>query len=224
MDGIRKNEKVIKKLDRLGKILGKGETMETAPERLPAYTMEQITDIAVREASKMIETVQRYETRYERVAEHLEDLAGAFVLGALEATKKINPEISGGRGYQYSSGRGKMLHRLNEIKAETSSDAVSLQTVIGDGEEGGGEETTLANTLEDEKSDNPAALLWDSIDREAAGRLLSLLDEKQRAIMVARYVEDKPQYQVAEEMGLSAGRISQIESEAKEIMRKAWAA
>jgi RNA polymerase sigma factor (sigma-70 family) len=116
-----------------------------------------------------------------------------------------------------------MLDRLNEIKAELTSEDVSIYSSIG-GEEDGEEEGSFLETVEDIKSDNPAAVLFGKLDREEAGRRLSLLTERQKAIMVSRYVEEKTQQQVAEELGLSTGRVSQIEAEAREIMRRGWAA
>lgn len=203
----------------------KGEKMETTAEKLPPYTKEQIEEIAVREASKMIPSLQMYETKYHRIEEHLEDLAGAWVIGALEATKKIDPanEKSGGRGYQFASGRGIMLNRLNEIKAELSCEDISLYQIIGGGEEDG-EEGTLLETIEDTKSDNPETALFDKIDQERAYALLDRLTEQQMTVMVSRFVDDKTQEEVAKEMGLTTGRVCQIESEARGIMRRGWAA
>jgi RNA polymerase sigma factor (sigma-70 family) len=44
------------------------------------------------------------------------------------------------------------------------------------------------------------------------------------AIMIARFVDNKTFDEVAKEMGISPGRVSQIETKAREIMRKGWAA
>jgi len=191
------------------------------PEKndLPAYTVEQIEEMSIRMASKFHKSVLQYTDNWGRVQEHLQDLAGAFVMGALTATAKLEPGRTGARSYQWKSGRGEILHALRELRREYQREEVSLSVELeNDGE--GEEVDCLADVIANEKSENPYQVFSEKIDNAAAVDALQGLSERDRYILNARHVEGRQVKEIAVELGLSEGRISQIESAARETLRK----
>jgi RNA polymerase sigma factor (sigma-70 family) len=196
--------------------------METTVEKMLAYTVEQIQDIAVREASKMVQSLRNYTGREDFIQEYHADLSGAFVMGALTATAKLDPERNGNRSFQWKSGNGAMLDRLNEIKAEYSERMPSIHAEIGGDDEG--ESDSLIDAIADEKSENPAEAFGLKLNCEALREAMALLTEEQKAVMLARYVDGLTTEATAEALGKYLSWVHWRELEALKILRGAMAA
>ncbi len=87
---------------------------------------------------------------------------------------------------------------------------VSLNETLGDSSTG----RTFLESLEDMKGETPASLFENSeLTREVA-RYLGQLSEKERLVISLYYYEELTQKEIAEVIGVSEGRVSQLHSQA----------
>jgi len=193
----------------------KGKNMES---NLPAYTVEELQDIGTKEAAKFTGYLYSLTEKADYVQDLRDDLAGAFVQGALLATVKIRQDSAGKRSYQWKTGKGFMLKRLAGIRREEKSKNVSLSTVI-DEEEG----ETLADTIGNGE-ESPAEAFGRGLDLDAARQVISSLDDRERALLMLRFVDNKTMAETAEALGISQGRVCQIEKEIMPRLKKKWEA
>lgn len=209
----------------------KGDAMETTMEAeaeaaeatgaiLPPYTMQELEDMSIRVAQKHSAGLQMFTTRTDILREYVEDMAGAFMLGALSATKRLEPGRAGARSLQFLNGRAEMYRARKRIYREYMERDISLSTEIGDGEDG--EEINLSDTMEDAKSENPVAVFFGQENANAAEEVIRKFPERTQRILVGRYIDGKTGAQIAQELGISEGRVSQIEKEARETLKRLY--
>jgi RNA polymerase sigma factor (sigma-70 family) len=186
------------------------------------YTEQQILDLAEASSKKMIPSLQNYIGDWERLDSARIDLVGAFVCGALTATAKLDSRQEGARAYQYSSGHGAMLNRLAEIKAEIGGGkhrTISLDKTLADKHDG---EITLGETIADPRAAEPIAAYLAEDEAAQTRSVIGSLSDREREILSLRYIDGRSVDEVAEIVGVSRGRVSQIVGEATEKARAAW--
>ena len=192
------------------------------------YTQEEIIRLGFSEAMRYKEKLADFAHDYERVGALLDELAGAFVEGALSATGKIETGREGARSYQYTSGKGNLIRRFKGICQESTwkRSMGGLADVSLSAETEGEEETEgrVSDNYADPKAEDPAEVFGKGIDNAAAVEALQALPERTRQILIARYIDGKTGEQVAEETGLTSGRISQIEKAARETLQRLYRA
>ena len=142
--------------------------------------------------------------------------------GAVRVSRSLKETAASARRVQERlrrrSGREPLLSEIAEesgIAAEDIAEAFSAMTparsIYERISEGGGAEITLGDTIADAPEEDGI------IDRVMTEQLLSALNERDRRIIEARYFEQKPQREIAEEIGVSQVQVSRLE---KQILKR----
>lgn len=194
--------------------------VEATGAALPPYTLQELEDMSIRVAQKHSGGLQLFTVRTDILREHVEDMAGAFMLGALSATKRIEPGRAGARSLQFLNGRAEMYRARKRIYREYMERDISLSAEYGDEE--AGDCLTLADTMADEKSENPLTTFYGRENANAAEEAIRQLPERTQRILVGKYIDGKTGAEIAKELGISEGRVSQIESEARETLKRLY--
>jgi len=144
-----------------------------------------------------------------------EEAYAAGLLGLWDACGRFDPA----RGFAFSTYacdtiRGHVLSHLKRGRVQQRLPTVSLETPLGlDGGQ-------LADVIADAQAEGPGSALLDQAGFDA---LLSILPDRQRALLTAMYREDRPLTDVAEAWGVTKQRAGQIHLQALAALRKGMA-
>ena len=136
--------------------------------------------------------------------------------GAVKVSRSLKETAAAARRMQEklrrSLGREPLLSEIAAecgILAEDIAEAFSAMTparsIYERISEGSGAEITLGDTIADAPEEDGI------IDRVMTEQILSALDERERRIIEARYFEQLPQREIAEEIGVSQVQVSRLE-------------
>lgn len=156
-----------------------------------------------------------YRERAERQNYELDDLINVSWFGIERAIHAYDPK----KGFKFIT---YMRHNIRNTlsaflgsKGKNLACGVSLDKPVDDESN-----TTLLDMLEDET----AAQAFEDVERREIGdwivRMVDTLEDGQKGIVKALYLEGKTAVQIAQEMGCSSSRINQIKSKAFRVLRQ----
>ena len=146
--------------------------------------------------------------------EDMDEAASCFVLGALEAVKRYDPEKTADgsiRAYQVACGRGEVMHYIRSRGRVAAAESVSLAKEMNDGEE---VKVTLADMIAAKSEKH-----LDETEREAVALAVASLPERESAVMTSLFWLGRNMTETGAALGMSTCRVSQIAAKATETLR-----
>jgi RNA polymerase sigma factor (sigma-70 family) len=195
------------------------ETTEAVGKSLkPAFTWEELAEVSRAEALRHHNRLKNLFRTEEQISGIMEELASEFVRGACEAKERAE-EGKAIRSYQWSYGKGRIADYLKKVSATIFSNDKSLSDAVSFNDDGEAE-STLADKMEQTREVNPAEAVCESDAGPSAIDTLTELDERTAQIIRRHHIDGLTLQAIADELGLSLGRIHQIEAEGLDQMRR----
>ncbi len=178
--------------------------------RIPVHMVEKINRL-VRIKRQMLQELGREPTMEELALES--DILDAHEKGSIHTAKEAGDPLS-------PALRRKLRHATSEVQRilRISKDPISLEMPVGSEEDG-----TLGEFIEDESVTGPVDAAANQMLKEHIHSSLSMLDDRERAILEMRFGLTDGETRTLEEVGQAFGvtreRVRQIESKALRKLR-----